>query len=422
MKILINEGQLRIISESYVNMDNVKSIYNLLIDAVKGRGTKKNQVLFALRKLRNVYEFDALTKMFVDKKTEYSSFDEMVNEEFDRTDYRYVNDIKRILEKEVGDIVVKFETGKNYFNETFFTEKFVTQINIDPNLLKKIQNYNKKGKAAKFEDCEFSQDWEIQLPRAKKYWKEWVLHPTTLKKMVQSYKMDESFIKQKISNYIDIINAIEIIYLNEPNKTYFAYVYGQEKIIYVNCGLWDSDTYGTLIHEIQHILYSFFPINPAIKIEGSFVNSQTQKLNASSTIGKFPRGGKINHSDRTIRLVQFSSAIKKDFPNVDNKTIDLVRDYWLSELEDERDNESYICQKTEKMSNIMSMRKTFNVGPSDKITLDMIKPYVFGDEFNVDVFWFLLCWAKNGFVGLKETINKVNSLAIKNRDKSETMA
>jgi hypothetical protein len=71
----------------------------------------------------------------------------------------------------------------------------------------------------------------------------------------------------------------------------------------------------------------------------------------------------------------------------------------------------YVCRETEKMSNIMSIRKTLNIKPGGVITYDMLKPYITLQKRDGDMDWILMCWAKNYFPDINIMLNKINQLA-----------
>ena len=65
----------------------------------------------------------------------------------------------------------------------------------------------------------------------------------------------------------------------------------------------------------------------------------------------------------------------------------------------------------EKMSNIMAIRKHFNLKPGGNITKEMLIPYIEGDKNDTNIYWVLSCWALNGFPDINIMLNKINQLA-----------
>ena len=94
MKILIKESQYYVLLEQ--NNPNILKAYNEIIKGAEyPLGTAKDTILKAFDYIKNSSEFHTLRSMFKDKKTGYSSFEEMINEEYDRFDY---NDIIKLQE------------------------------------------------------------------------------------------------------------------------------------------------------------------------------------------------------------------------------------------------------------------------------------------------------------------------------------
>ena len=79
----------------------------------------------------------------------------------------------------------------------------------------------------------------------------------------------------------------------------------------------------------------------------------------------------------------------------------------VNEIEDP----GYSCRTTEKMSNIMAIRKHFNLKPGGNITKEMLIPYIEGDKNDTNIYWVLSCWALNGFPDINIMLNKINQLA-----------
>ena len=110
--------------------------------------------------------------------------------------------------------------------------------------------------------------------------------------------------------------------------------------------------------------------------------------------------------------------IESSFTNIESvaKTYNINFDnlyYWwlISAKVDEEETPGYSCRTTEKMSNIMAIRKHFNLKPGGNITKEMLKPYINRDKHQTDIFWVLCCWALNGFPDINIMLNKINQLA-----------
>jgi len=118
--------------------DNVLLAYNKIVNAVKDWGwTGKNDVIESLDLIKNTLELSKLLNLFKDGRTGYSSFEKMMNEEFDSTDYSDVKKISDKLNKFVG-VKSSFRTGSILGLKTF-DENF--KIDVD---LKKSDPYSSK--------------------------------------------------------------------------------------------------------------------------------------------------------------------------------------------------------------------------------------------------------------------------------------
>jgi murein DD-endopeptidase MepM/ murein hydrolase activator NlpD len=119
---------------------NVLSAYNKIVDAVDNRfWTTKNDVIEALDLIKNTPQLSKLLDLFKNGESGYFSFEEMMNKEFDFTDYSDAKKITDKLNKFVG-VKSSFRVG-NILGIKTFSENF--KIDID---LKKSDPYNTKVK------------------------------------------------------------------------------------------------------------------------------------------------------------------------------------------------------------------------------------------------------------------------------------
>ena len=197
---------------------------------------------------------------------------------------------------------------------------------------------------------------------------------------------------EKYTKTID--NAI-IRYYNETDGAYAFVTASEPTIINVNCFQNDPAPYNTLVHEIQHLLYFIKPLNPDIKIEnvfGTYANNRT-----SST-------GQTDPSIKNIKQTSQNLGVNEYY---------LRYFYNVAKL-----NPEYSCEHTEKMSNIMAIRSLFNLSPNDKITFEMIKPYMMGNKDDTDITWLLSCWASKGFPEINQILGRINQLAFQQTSSS----
>lgn len=418
IKKVLNEGVFDVNRKSVI-----KSAYNQIVNAVSGVGTNTNKILEGINLLKNGDEFRYLLSFFKDKRTGYSDFSTMINEEYDRFNFNDIIILKNKL-KLIG-VNSTFQEASNAFGTKHFSGGFkITDI-----LTKKDQDFLKSYYPRINNACKVK--WQNQLQRAVTFWKNWLNDPITIKKVEKNWEEESNFLSI-YSGYLGVTSNIAWAKYKDSldNLKLFFYDYtkaylGQQDLmhnayafvnptksrynIYINCTQDDPDPYGTLVHEIQHIIYGIKPLNPDKKINDVFVNSKT-----------------IKQTEQKIKSSLPTNVVNKSSSNITNAakntglTVDIIND-WKTTLDTVLRTKSdigYICRETEKMSNIMSIRKTLNVAPGGNITYNMLKPYITKQKNNGDIYWFLLCWAKNGFPDINQMLNKVNKLAFNQNKKT----
>jgi hypothetical protein len=329
--------------------------------------------------------------MFKDRRTGYGSFEEMIKKEYDVLD---VNDIEKLKTK-LNSIGVNFNYVSNY--HSMLTNNFLIG---EPYLAPKA--------------C--SSKWQSQLEKAKNYWIQWLSNPITKNKFLNNWKkVEKNMTSAKVENifkkYIDSLKVLKLYYYDNKSESdpllKDAYAYVNESIpdkIFVNCSQNDRDPYGTLIHEIQHMLYDIKPLNPEVQIANVFVNSNTKKSTIETFFDFFKTSNQQSNQSMELRNIEINS--KKV-----GTTSDTLK--WLLRKAkfEENNDPGYACRETEKMSNITSIRKTLGVKPGQNITKEMVLPYIKGEKNHTDVSWVLYCWALKGFPDLNGMLNKINDLA-----------
>ena len=266
---------------------------------------------------------------------------------------------------------------------------------------------------------ECSSKWQPQLDKAKNYWIQWLSSPITRIKFLNNWqKVEKNMTLAEVGNifkkYIDSLKGLKLYYYNSKlipkSSDSYAFVndYNPEKI-YVNCSLNDPDPYGTLIHEIQHLLYNIKPLNPGVQISNVFVDSNTEK-STPETFFDFSK----NSNQQSSKISNIDSVSKEYGVSVDFlEEIKLDAYYYEVEVD-----YGYVCRETEKMSNIMAIRNLFGVNPGQNITKKMLLPYIKGNKEDTNVSFILYCWALRGFPDLNGMLNKMNQLAYQNANQN----
>ena len=419
MKILIKESKYKVLLEQGFEMmepSPTTKAYNEIINGAKyWMGTDKTKILKAFDYIKNVQDFKTLISMFKDKRTGYGSFEEMINKEYDRQDF---GDIVKLRDKlySIG-VNLSFNSGENIAGNPLFLEGVkISYVNKTP--IKSLQLVPK----------ECSSKWLPQLEKAKNYWIQWLSSPITKNKFLNNWKKVEknttlAEVENIFKKYINSLRVLKLYYFDSKlipkESNSYAFVNRSEPDkIFVNCSQNDPDPYGTLIHEIQHMLYDIKPLNPAVQIGNVFVDSNTKKstINSFFDFKKNPKqktfsyDKKLFNPNEIAKLDSTSTQIGVPFESLQ---------HILSNSKyHEKRKPGYVCRETEKMSNIMSVRNLFGVKPGQNITKEMLLPYIKGEKNNDDVSWVLACWALRGFPDLSEMLNKINNLAYQNTNQN----
>ena len=395
---------LTCVLQEQVDLNRVNKAYLKTIDAVAGLGTDVPAVLIAIKMLRNRNEFLEYMVKFNDKKTGYSFFPEMINAEYDRynlSDVQQIVAALRNINVQSNVIVTKNIFGKNLFS------KFKMEWMKIPTITKKNYSIYKK-------------QWLTLLPKAVLWWKNWLSSPITQKKVQSNwdtwYRSGSVSVKYIFPGYFKMLDSLKIkfydeldpINWNNDTDNAYAFVKGfklySDNTIYINLTQNDPEPYDTLIHEIQHIIYGIMPLNPEEKIHDIFVTKNTKRATTKSI--EASGRTRINPDAQTLKR----AAIVIKSLGLDMDAYRLVG--WKRQAD--ANDPAYVCQTTEKMSNIMAMRSHFKLKPGQNITIAMLKPYIERKKANTDISWIILCWATNGFPDLNKMINRINTLAVNN--------
>ena len=392
------------ILQEQVDLNRVNQAYLKTINAVAGLGTDVPAVLIAIKMLKSSAEFDKYKLKFKDKKTGYDSFQNMINGEYDTFNASDILSIIRVLQK------INVFTIANMYKNTAGQDRFrVGSFKFNKTTFQPLPIISTADQ----------KKWLTLLPKAVLWWKNWLSNPITQKKVQSNwdkwYLPGSVSVKYIFSDYFNMLTNLKIKFYDdldpinwtEETSDAFAFVRRfklySDNTIYVNLTQNDLDIYGTLIHEIQHIIYSIKPLNPAEKIRDAFVTKNTNRSTPKSIASSIETAKYTN----TQILRQAAIVIK-------SLRLDCTAAFlgsWKS-YADADPNPEYICRETEKMSNIMTIRSWFKLKPGQNITIEMLKPYIEGKKRHTDISWIILCWAKNGFPDLNKMINKINALAV----------
>lgn len=251
---------------------------------------------------------------------------------------------------------------------------------------------------------------ESQINKRKEIWKEYfnILSKTSI--INQNYADDEGTNAYVESRGNNIIHVVTRKFMNHRNGNQIFL--DPIKILVDDRSLINmlnyKDIVSTVIHEIQHLLYFYEPLNPegVLKNLGSAPNSVEFVKTGKMKKTKMPLSKDTKISDKLTKYFgRFANGIKKNWTML----------YYSNG----GPTNSYINDPNEMGSRIAKIRYLFKLKPGENITFNMIKPYILMEKRDSNVDWVLVYWASKGFPDIYTFLNNVNKLAVtKNQSKN----
>lgn len=251
---------------------------------------------------------------------------------------------------------------------------------------------------------------ESQINKRKEIWKEYfnILSKTSI--------VNENYAdKEETDAYVDnggnnIIHVVTRKFMNRRNGNQIFL--DPIKILSDDKSLTNMLNYknivSTVIHEIQHLLYFYEPLNPegVLKNLGSDSNSvefvKTDKMKKT----KMPLSKDIKISDK---LTKYFGGLAKN----------IKKEWTMFYYNNGGPTNKYINDPNEMGSRIAKIRYLFKLKPGENITFNMIKPYILMEKRDNNVDWVLIYWASKKFPDIYTFLNNVNKLAVtKNQSKN----
>lgn len=225
-----------------------------------------------------------------------------------------------------------------------------------------------------------------------------------------------------------LINQFDLTYNQSSRNMAIAFVNPDttDKTVFINCEkyLRQSDQLSILIHEIQHLLFAYFPFNPGEKIHNIFNTVDTQlgweKSRMNQTFDKILSGINtqnlmkisekygINRYTLEDWFLQVKAMAGNQLPSKDGEITQPSNYPYV-----------YSCNENEKMSNIMGLRSYLNISPTENINYQDIIPFIKKEKSNLEATFLIRCWALNGYIDIQEWIGKMNLLALNKPSSSE---
>ena len=279
------------------------------------------------------------------------------------------------------------------------------------------------------------------MSQAKDWWLKWLSDPITKQKFKKNWnvgpngilkgtKVDDIF-----KNYIEIINKTTADYYSSYSPVTFvnkfdtskipglsdssmAFVkpedFGRDKMI-INCSnIEGQDMLATIIHEIQHLLFDYFPLNPENKIQQIYSSKNTTLYDPFKRFDQVAKATLSGESEDPDKLEGINMGNLKEVSKKYNISEKTLMDWYKTALIETRRGfqANYVCNETEKMSNIIALRKNLNLTPSKNFSYKDFLPFINKQKEDVDAEWLILCWSLNGFPDIEGWISRINQLAV----------
>jgi hypothetical protein len=262
-------------------------------------------------------------------------------------------------------------------------------------------------RAKKLEACKKINNDGI-LKSAVDWWKTWLNNKATKDRFAKLFKYDKNKVERYFTEYNKILDQIKMKYVfsDKPNGGWVSYTKGvyllsnaKDIPITINCtiasGYSTQDARSLMIHEIQHILeiyHKFHPYSDDRDIFTFYKNLFSNVVNDPKPSQKVDEPG--------IKKLLINSGIKNNSKyQLDN----IIYSYkWRLENDVE-----HLEDPNELMSSLSELRRTLNLRPDQKITIEMLN----NNSQNDEVVMFLNQWLYSKKT-LFDFLNHNNSIAM----------
>jgi hypothetical protein len=266
-----------------------------------------------------------------------------------------------------------------------------------------------------------NQYWEDALNKAKDWWFKWLSNPLTMSKFQKINNKTTSQTKRIFDEYYKIISNVTFkhyykkdILPTDPFKDIkinaIAHVSrGKNNLIFLNLDQkenFDSNELTqSFIHEIQHLLYFYYPLNPDNKTSKFIPSDGCYEKNK-----KIYDNTELDYWEKIDAIViNKKDSIAKDLgvePNLVSTFISRIvhiayNEGWVKE---------YIIQNnSEFLSRLNEVRKYFNIPYGGDITKKNIVDFIKNLDDNASVDYILAQWIVKDFPPLDQWLKELNS-------------
>jgi hypothetical protein len=374
----------------------VKQVYDRYVTVIKKHDPKAIVSGFPER-LSPASAYADFFNHFKDKRTGYDSLTAMIRGEFDA-----------VRDKALLDQLSQLMTISGITNQRV-ANGHIKIIRLDSSTADAVSSNVPDGTKEKY---------NALLPKVREWWLKWLNDPITIQKAVANINankkpnepsIDAKWLTTKVYPiYNKVLYSIEFRYYNPntqkqdskfKNVKFSKYVakanaFVQPSVpatVFINVTSDNPNPLNTLIHEVQHLLWHKYPLNPTKQILNIFNNKSNDTIT----------------SDRTYNAELAQVATKY---NIGTDTLK----WWKERQEQKEKNDpGYNSDPNEKMSNIQAVRNHFKLKPGQNITVEMLRPHINnGGASNTNVYWLLMGWAAAKFPDLQKFVNDINALAV----------
>ena len=250
-----------------------------------------------------------------------------------------------------------------------------------------------------------------ELESAKEWWNSWLSSENTMTKFIKLNNLNWFQFVEKYRVYSSIISSANLEYYYNDNNVNAYINCGNLKTINVNLFNLDSnEIVNTLIHEIQHLLYCYYPLTPDENVTQFKSSDQCYQKNK-----KIYDNTNISIFDKVETLIgKKHNQISRDL-GID---VELVFIYLRQLLYNayERWNADYILNdNSEFQSRLSGTRNYFGVSSGKNITKEMFANYIKNENRreNDEVEYIIAHWAIKEFPPLDQYINDLNTKFVK---------
>ena len=275
--------------------------------------------------------------------------------------------------------------------------------------------------------------YEDILNKAKDWWIQWLTSPNTIKKFKNLNK--EKFIQLRLNpdfildEYKKIIDNIELKYYKKDNtgsrrdiaKAYVSR--GEMNIINFNLdnnlNESDDEIERSLIHEIQHLLYYYFPLNPTEKSTNFRPDDNCLQKNIefynkvvlTNRDSPYEDVKKDIEDDVNSWFFEKKESIAKDLGINPTEVESYLRRFLDTAYDFDKWDKTYLhMHDSEYQSRLGEARKYFNVTLGGDITKKQIVDYLIGkSKPNRSVDYILSNWVAKEFPPLDVWLKELNS-------------